>query len=216
VPASERLRSEPAIVAGLAAATLTGRSRVPWLELVEDYDRIREHIERVVPGFDDYARRARVPGGFVLPSGARVRRFDTASGRARFRPHALPEDTLAPGRFLLTTIRSHDQFNTTVYGFDDRLRGLRGDRRVLLLHPQDVAAAGLREGQLVDLTSHFRDETRTLRGFRVVPYDVPRRCAAAYFPEANGLVPVESHAERSHTPTYKSIEISITPARNLG
>jgi anaerobic selenocysteine-containing dehydrogenase len=214
-PASPWLRSEPAIVAGIAAAALADRSRVPWLALVEDYDRIRERIERVIPGFDDYARRARAPGGFVLPSGARVRRFETPSGRARFRVHALPAQAPAPGRFLLTTIRSHDQFNTTVYGFDDRLRGLRGDRRVLLLHPEDAAGAGLRSGERVDVTSHFRGETRTLRGFRVVPYDLPRGCAAAYFPEANGLVPVESHAERSHTPTYKSIEISITPARNL-
>ena len=211
-PAAAALRSEPAIVAGLAAAALGERSRVPWLALVEDYDRIRERIERVVPGFEDYARRARTPGGFLLPSGARQRRFDTPSGRARFRVHPLPEDALAPGRFRLTTIRSHDQFNTTVYGFDDRLRGLRGDRRVVLLHPDDLAAAGLREGQTVDLNSHFRGERRTLRGFRVVPYDLPRRCAAAYFPEANGLVPLDSQAELSHTPSYKSIEISVTPA----
>ena len=214
-PASPELRSEPAIVAGLAAAALGDRSRVPWHALVEDYDRIRERIERVIPGFEDYARRVRAPGGFLLPSGARARRFDTPSGRAHFRVHPLPEDALPPGRFRLTTIRSHDQFNTTVYGFDDRLRGLKGDRRVLLLHPQDVAEAGLRAGQAVDLTSHFRGETRRLRGFRVVPYDLPRRCAAAYFPEANALVPLESQAERSHTPTYKSIEISITPAENL-
>ncbi len=211
-PASAALRSEPAIVAGLAAAALGEQNRVPWLALVEDYDRIRERIERVVPGFEDYARRVRAPGGFLLPSGARRRRFDTPSGRAHFRVHPLPEDALAPGRFRLTTIRSHDQFNTTVYGFDDRLRGLRGDRRVVLLHPGDLAAAGLREGQAVDLTSHFRGEKRTLRGFRVVPFDLPRRCAAAYFPEANGLVPLESQAELSHTPTYKSIEISVTPA----
>ena len=214
-PASVALRSEPAIVAGLAAAALRERSRVPWLALVEDYDRIRERIERVIPGFEDFARRARAPSGFVLPSGARVRRFETPSGRAHFHVHPLPEDSLAPGRFLLTTIRSHDQFNTTVYGFDDRLRGLRGDRRVVLLHPDDLAAAGLRAGQGVDLTSHFRAETRTLRGFSTVPYDLPRRCAAAYFPEANGLVPVASVAERSRTPTYKSIEISVTPAANL-
>ncbi len=214
-PASPALRSEPAIVAGLAAAALGERSGVPWLALVEDYDRIRARIERVIPGFEDYTRRARAPGGFVLPSGARVRRFETPSGRALFRVHPLPADALAPGRFRLTTIRSHDQFNTTVYGFDDRLRGLRGDRRVVLLHADDIAAAGLRAGQGVDLTSHFRGETRTLRGFRVLAYDLPRRCAAAYFPEANGLVPLASQAERSHTPTYKSIEISIAPAQNL-
>ncbi len=214
-PASPALRSEPAIVAGLAAAALGARSRVPWLALVEDYDRIRARIERVIPGFEDYARRVRTPGGFLLPSGARVRRFETPSGRALFRVHPLPADTLAPGRFRLTTIRSHDQFNTTVYGFDDRLRGLRGDRRVVLVNADDLRAAGLREGQAVDLTSHFRGETRTLRGFRVLAYDLPRRCAAAYFPEANGLVALANQADRSHTPAYKSIEISMLPAQEF-
>jgi molybdopterin-dependent oxidoreductase alpha subunit len=210
-PASPMLRSETAIVAGLAEAALAGRGSVPWRALADDYDRIRERIERVIPGFEDYNHRARAQGGFVLPSGARERRFDTPSGRALFRVHALPPDALAPGRFLLTTIRSHDQFNTTVYGFDDRLRGLRGDRRVVLLAPEDLAASGLADGQRVDLTSHYGAQTRTLRGFRVVARDLPRRCAAAYFPEANGLVPADSYAERSHTPTYKSIEISISP-----
>jgi molybdopterin-dependent oxidoreductase alpha subunit len=211
-PASGELRSEPAIVAGLAEATLGARSRVPWSLLASDYDRIRERIERVVPGFEDYNRRLREPGGFVLDSGARRRRFDTPSGRAHFHVHPLPDDALPEGRFRLTTLRSHDQFNTSVYSPDDRYRGISGDRRVVLLHPGDAAAAGLAPGQRVDLTSHFRGQTRTLRGFRVVAYDLPRRCAAAYFPEANALVPVDSVAERSETPTYKSLEVSITPS----
>jgi molybdopterin-dependent oxidoreductase alpha subunit len=211
-PASPHLRSEAAIVAGLARATLEDRSAVPWEDLVADYDRIRERIERVVPGFDDYNRRVRRTDGFVLPSGARTRAFETPSGRAGFRIHPLPDTSLAPGHFRLTTIRSHDQFNTTVYSQDDRYRGIRGDRRVVLLHPDDVKEAGLSAGQRVDLVSHFRGQTRRVRAFQVVPYDVPRRCAAAYFPEANPLVPLESHAERSYTPTYKSIDISIEPA----
>jgi len=119
---------------------------------------------------------------------------------------------VAAGRFRLTTVRSHDQFNTTIYGHDDRYRGITGDRRVVLLHRDDLAAAGLSEGQRVDLTSHFRGETRCVRGFRTVAYDLPRGCAATYFPEANPLVALDSVAQGSHTPTYKSIEVSITRA----
>jgi anaerobic selenocysteine-containing dehydrogenase len=147
-----------------------------------------------------------------LPSGARRRRFDTPDMRAHFTVHALPEMEVAPGRFRLTTIRSHDQFNTTIYGHDDRYRGIAGDRRVLLLSPRDLADAGLRAGERVDITSHFEGETRTLRGFLLIEYDVPRGCAAAYFPEANGLVAVGSVAEGSRTPTYKSVEVSLTPS----
>ena len=212
-PASPSLRSEPAIVAGLAEAVLGERSTVPWRFLVADYDRIRAHIERVVPGFESYNRRVRRAGGFVLPSGARTRRFDTSDGRAHFTCHPLPDVSVASGRFRLTTIRSHDQFNTTVYGLDDRYRGIRGDRRVVFLHPDDVSEEGLSEGQRVDLVSHFDGETRRVSGFRVVPYGVPRRCAAAYFPEANRLVPVSSMADGSRTPTYKSIEVSLERAR---
>jgi molybdopterin-dependent oxidoreductase alpha subunit len=208
-PASARLRSEPAIVAGLAEAVLGDKSRVSWRWLVEDYDRIRERIARVVPGFEDYNRRLREPGGFVLPSGARVRRFDTPGGRARFTRHPLPELALPQGRLRLTTIRSHDQFNTTVYGLDDRYRGVKGDRRVVFLHPDDAAEAGLAAGERVDLVSHFRGQTRRVQGFRIVPYDLPRGCAATYFPEANPLVPIDSIAAGSETPTYKSIEVSL-------
>jgi molybdopterin-dependent oxidoreductase alpha subunit len=211
-PASRELRSEPAIVAGIARAVLGARSRVPWEDLVADYDRIRDRIERVVPGFDDYNRRVRHPGGFQLPSAARRRVFETPSGRsgrALFTVHALPDVSLAPGRLRLTTIRSHDQFNTTVYGHDDRYRGISGDRRVVLMHAQDAVERGLAPGDWVDLTSHFRGETRSVRGFRVVAYDLPRGCAAAYFPEANPLVPAESYAEGSRTPSFKSIEISV-------
>lgn len=214
-PASEQLRSEPWIVARLAAAVLDGRTRVAWGELVEDYDRIRERIERVIPGFADYNRRIRTPAGFVLPSGARERRFETPSGRAHFTRHDLPELAVAAGRLRLTTIRSHDQFNTTIYGLDDRYRGVRGDRRVVFVHPADIAASGLAPGDRVDLASHFRGETRRVEGFRVVPYDLPRGCAAAYFPEANALVPLDDAAARSRTPTYKSIEISLEKATPL-
>jgi molybdopterin-dependent oxidoreductase alpha subunit len=211
-PASEQLRSETAIVAELAETVLGARSSVPWRAFAADYDRIRDRIERVVPGFRDFNRRVREPSGFVLPSGARTRHFETPDGRAHFRVHPLPADALPPGRFTLTSVRSHDQFNTTIYGMDDRYRGISGDRRVVFLHRDDIEAQGLREGDRVDLTSHFRGETRSAQGFRVVAYDLPRRCAAAYFPEANALVPLGSHADRSRTPSYKSLEISISKA----
>jgi len=211
-PASPELRSEPAIVAGLARAALGERSRLPWEAWSADYDRIREAIARVVPGFEDMNARVRAPGGFVLESGARRQRFDTPDGRARFRLHELPDLRLGPGRLRLMTLRSHDQFNTTVYGDDDRYRGVRGDRRVVFLHAEDVRELGLRAGQRVELTSHYRGETRSVPGFRVVPYDIPRRCAAAYFPEANPLVPLALRDETSRTPAYKSVEISLRDA----
>jgi molybdopterin-dependent oxidoreductase alpha subunit len=211
-PASAHLHSEPAIVAGLARAVLGRESRVPWEELVEDYDRIRERIAAVVPGCQDMNRRLRQPGGFVLPSGARTRSFDTPSGKALFTIHPVPPDPLQDGQFLLMTIRSHDQFNTTVYSPDDRYRGIRGDRRVILLNGDDLAEAGLHEGQRVDVTSHHEGQTRTVRGFGLRAYDLPRRCAAAYFPEANPLVPVERVAERSQTPAYKNLVVSLAPS----
>jgi anaerobic selenocysteine-containing dehydrogenase len=211
-PASPHLRSEVAIVAGLARAALGKKSSVAWEDLAADYDRIREHIANVVSGFAQMNRRVREPGGMalsVLPAGGKRRVFATASRRARFTVHRLPKLALEPGQLLLTTLRSHDQFNTTIYSEDDRYRGIRGGRRVVFLHPEDVVAQGLHDGDRVDLTSHFDGEKRTVRGFRVVAYDVPRGCAAAYFPEANPLVPVGSVAEGSRTPTYKSIVISL-------
>ena len=211
-PASEDLRSEPAIVAGLAEAVLGSGSQVPWRALVEDYDRIRDRIARVVPGFENFNQAVRGEGGIVLPSGPGRRDFATASGRANFSVHPLPVCTLEPGQFLMTTIRSHDQFNTTVYSSDDRYRGIRGNRRVVFLHSEDMAEANLKPQQLVDLTSHFEGETRVAAGFRAVPYDLPRHCAATYFPEANALVPVGSVADRSQTPTYKSVVITLSPA----
>jgi molybdopterin-dependent oxidoreductase alpha subunit len=215
-PVAPGLASEPAIVAGLARATLGERSRVPWEELVTDYDRIRERIARVVPGCEDMNVRVRRPGGFTLPRPPAERVFETPSGRAELREVPLPRIEVPPGHLLLMTVRSHDQYNTTIYGDDDRYRGIHGDRRVVFVHPDDLRALGLAEGARVDVTSHVaemgQELTRSIRGFRAVAYDVPRGCAAAYFPEANPLVPVEHHAEESLTPAYKSVIVSLSPA----
>lgn len=211
-PASEQLLSEPAIVARLAAATLGSRSRIDWHWLVADYDRIRDSIERCIPGFDDYNRRVREPAGFYLPNAAREGVFRTKTGRANFTVHELPGHDLRPGQFIMMTIRSHDQFNTSIYGLDDRYRGIYNGRRVVLLNTEDIKEYGLSEGQTVDLTSHFEGEERTARRFRVVPFSIPRGCAATYFPETNVLVPVRSVADKSNTPVSKSVIISIRPS----
>src|SRR5688572_4639108 len=208
-PASQELLSEPQIVARLARATLGDRTTVDWETLAGDYDKIRDAIERVVPGFDDYNRRVREPAGFYLPNAARERVFKTASGKAQFTVHTLPEHNLAPDQFLMMTIRSHDQFNTSVYTLNDRYRGISNGRQVVFLNQEDIAAAGLRARQLVDLVSHFNGEERMARQFAVVPYDIPKGCAATYFPEANVLVPVGSVAEKSNTPASKSVVISV-------
>ena len=210
-PASTELLSEPQIVARLARVTLEHRTTVDWEDLVSNYDKIRDAIERVVPGFEDYNNRVRQPGGFYLPNAARNRVFNTASGKAQFTIHELPQHQLAPDQFLMMTIRSHDQFNTSVYTLNDRYRGISNGRRVVFLNEDDIAAAGLRARQVVDLVSHFEGEERIARRFVIVPYDIPRRCAATYFPEANVLVPVRSVAVKSNTPASKSVVISIRP-----
>jgi molybdopterin-dependent oxidoreductase alpha subunit len=215
-PASEHLLSEPAIVAGLAKAVLASKSSIDWDRLVSNYDRVRDHIEHVVPGFENYNERVRHPGGFYLPNPIRKRQFKTRSGRAVFTVHPLPQHDLQAGQFLMMTMRSHDQFNTTIYGLDDRYRGIHNGRRVVFLNADDLQLAGLIEGQLVDLVSHFEGEERVARRFRVVPYNIPRRCAATYFPEANVLVPVRHFADKSHTPASKSVVISIRASENNG
>jgi molybdopterin-dependent oxidoreductase alpha subunit len=210
-PASGYLLSEPMIVARLAEAVLGERSAIAWRSLAADYHRIRDHIARVVPGFENFNERIR-RGTFYLPNPARERRFSTLSGKADFIVHPIPRHQLERGQFLMMTIRSHDQFNTTIYGLDDRYRGIHHGRRVIFLNPEDMQEAGLTKGQLVDLTSHFEDEQRTAPRYTVVPYQIPRRCAATYFPEANVLAPIGRFADKSLTPTSKSIVISIAPS----
>jgi molybdopterin-dependent oxidoreductase alpha subunit len=211
-PASEHLRSEVAIVCGIAQATLRGRSTVDWVSLAADYDRVREHIEHVVPGFVQYNARVREPGGFYLPNPVRDGVFPTASRRAQFSVVSIPEHPLAPGQLLLTTLRSHDQFNTTIYGEGDRYRGISGGRRVVFLNPDDMRERALRAGQWVDITSHFEGEERRAERFAVVPYPIARGSAAAYYPETNVLVPVRSVARGSNQPASKSVRISLAPS----
>jgi molybdopterin-dependent oxidoreductase alpha subunit len=208
-PASSDLRSEPAIVGGIALATLAGKSHVDWQGLVDNYDRVREHIEHVVPGFAQYNRRVREPGGFYLPNAPREGRFTTPSSRARFTVHPIPVHTLGDGKLLLTTLRSHDQFNTTIYGENDRYRGISGGRRVVFLNAEDMRERGVEANEWVNLISHYEHERRRGERFKVVPYEIPRGCAAAYYPEANVLVPVMDVADGSNQPASKSIIITL-------
>ena len=208
-PRSEHWLSEPAIVARLAAAVLGARSQVDWMGLAGNYDLIRDRIARVIPGFERFNERIRAEKTFYLPNAARERVFKTKTGKANFAVHPITQHELQPGELLMTTIRSHDQFNTTIYGLDDRYRGIRNGRRVVFLNPTDIAELALRAGQIVDLISRFGEQTRRAAGFTVVAYDIPRQCAATYFPEANVLVPIGSVAEGSNTPTSKSVVIRI-------
>ncbi|CAN7452128.1 FdhF/YdeP family oxidoreductase [Knoellia sp. LjRoot47] len=214
-PASDTLLSEVAIVCELARRTLPG-SRVDWSGLRGDYRRIRSHISRVVPGFDRFEERIAEPGGFQLPIPPRQREFQVDGGRARFTVHAMEYPACPPGRLLLQTIRSHDQYNTTIYGLDDHYRGVKGGRRVVFVNPVDLAELGLTDGQLVDIVSEWRGvdgdavlTERRAEEFRVVAYDTARGCAAAYFPETNVLVPLDSTAKGSNTPTSKAVVVRL-------
>ncbi|BCM93352.1 putative oxidoreductase [Abditibacteriota bacterium] len=211
-PASPELKSEPAIVAGLARAVLGKTSKVNWEELTQNYDLTRDRIERVIPCFDNFNARVKIPGGFYLPNAAKSRVWDTPNGKANFIVAPLVEWKLASDQLLMMTIRSHDQYNTTIYGLDDRYRGVYNERRVVFLQADDMKTRGLKAGDIVDLKSHFEGEERVAPHFIVVEYDIPRGCAATYFPETNVLVPARSVAEKSNTPTSKSIVITIEKA----
>ncbi|RFU85279.1 hypothetical protein DY218_18470 [Streptomyces triticagri] len=213
-PAGPRLLSEPAIVCRLARRVLGESSATPWEEFTKDYATIRDRIARVVPGFEDFNARVAAPGGFALPHAPRdERRFPTATGRAHFTAAPVEYPELPEGRLLLQTLRSHDQYNTTIYGLDDRYRGIKGGRRVVLVHPEDAAALSVEDGAYVDLVSEWRDGTeRRAPGFRVVHYPTARGCAAAYYPETNVLVPLDATADTSNTPAGKSVVIRLERA----
>ncbi|GAA0893070.1 FdhF/YdeP family oxidoreductase [Fulvivirga kasyanovii] len=208
-PASEHLLSEPKIVAELAKATLGNKSSVDWDHLVSNYDNIRNVIEQTIPGFDNYNDRVRKPGGFYLPNGAREGDFKTLTGKANFTINKNPEHKLADDEYLMMTIRSHDQYNTTIYGLDDRYRGILHERRVVLMNEKDIKEAGLKPEQEVDLVSNYDDEKRIAKNFLVIPYDIPSHCIGTYFPEANVLIPYNHYAHTSKTPISKSVVVKV-------
>lgn len=210
-PASKHLRSEADIICSLAEATLGGRHDIPWAAYRADYSEIRRSISRVVPGCAAYDEKASQPGGFVLPHPPRdSRTFPTERDRAIFTASPLEVLEVPPGKLVLQTIRSHDQFNTTIYGLSDRYRGIEGGRRVIFLHRDDIADLGFAEGDLVDIHSEWEDgSVRQVPTFRIVAYDQPRGCAAAYYPETNPLVALQHTAEGSNQPAYKSIIVSL-------
>jgi len=215
-PASEHLKSEAAIVAGIAKATLPPNPKTPWDEWIADYSRIRDLIEQTYPDkFRDFNKRLFTPGGFYRGNSARERIWKTKSGKAEFTaPKHLSATGVndAPGRYRLITLRSNDQFNTTVYGYSDRMRGIEGTRDVLLMNPKDIRRDGLEAGQIVSLISDAEDGIeRLLSGLSVTPFELPDGCVGAYYPEANALVPLWYHDQQSKTPAVKAVPVRIRP-----
>jgi molybdopterin-dependent oxidoreductase alpha subunit len=210
-PASPDLLSDVAILANLANATLGSRTTTNWLGFAADYNLIRDAISRVIPGFENFNARLANEKFFYLPNAAKHRIFKTSSGKAKLSVCPIPKHDLKPDEFLLTTIRSHDQFNSTIYGLNDRYRGVFDGRRVLFLNPLDMEARNLEAGQIVDIYSHFEGEVRKAPRFAIVPYAIARRSAAAYYPETNVLVPIRSVAAKSNQPAAKSIRITLCP-----
>jgi molybdopterin-dependent oxidoreductase alpha subunit len=223
-PLSNRMRSEPSIIAGIAAATL-GSKPVDWSWLVADYGRIRDLIADTIPGFRDFNEKIKNPGGFYLGNSAGARKWNTPSGRANFRPNALPQDlvherTRATGvlpDLIMQSMRSHDQYNTTIYGLDDRYRGVKGQRDVLFVNEADIIRLGFKPGQKADIVSIWDDgRERRVKGFTLLAFDIPAGQAAAYYPEVNPLVPLESIGDGSHTPTSKFVAIRLEMASETG
>ncbi|MYM64958.1 FdhF/YdeP family oxidoreductase [Pseudomaricurvus sp. HS19] len=216
-PLADTMRSEPAIIAGIAKATL-GSFPLDWSELVADYDRIRDLIAATIPGFENFNQRLQHPGGFYLGNEARERHWLTSSGKLEMHSHPLPDHVvpvnaasqMQPTTLILQTLRSHDQYNTTIYGLEDRYRGISGERQVLFIHPEDIRRLGFDAGDKVDIRSLWDDgQTREIYGFTLVPYDIPAGNIAAYYPETNPLVPLASHPGDSRTPTSKSIAVEL-------
>ncbi len=208
-PCSKDLLSEVAVVCGIAHATLKGRSKINWLAYKDDYNLVRDDIQDVVEGFQDYNTRLQQPSGFYLPNGARERRFKTKTGKANFSINKLPDWELKDDELIMMTIRSHDQFNTTIYGLNDRYRGIFNERRIIFMNRGDMKSRGLEERQVVNLKSEFNGTVREARKFKVIGYDIPKNCCATYFPETNVLVPLDSFAHTAKTPASKSVIITV-------
>jgi len=206
---SNDLRSESVIVCELAQTVLSSKSVVPWITYAQHYDNIREAIEKCIPGFESYNERVRKPGGFYLPNSARDNRYPTQTGKANFNIARLEPNVLKPHELMMMTVRSHDQFNTTIYGLDDRYRGVLNERRVIFINEEDAKERGLKRGDKVDLYNYHGGVERVAHNFIVIPFSIPRQCTATYFPEANVLVPIGSVAEKSNTPTSKYVVIEL-------
>lgn len=208
-PVSDKLLSEPVIICMLAKATIGNRSKINWDKYLRHYDHIRDDIERTIPGFEKYNKRVREPGGFYLPNCNRDGDFDTSTKKAQFNLATFKAVEVAAGELVMMTIRSHDQFNTTIYGLDDRYRGIYNERRVILMNRQDMADRELQEKEVVDLYNYYDGTERVAHKFIVIPYPIPKGCTATYFPETNVLVPINSTAEKSNTPTSKLVVLKV-------
>lgn len=210
-PISDDLLSEPVIVCRLAKAVLGNKTVVNWDRFAENYDYIRDDIEKVIPGFEEYNKNIRKPGGFYLPNAPRAGKFETDDwgGKAAFNVAGLPKHQPDADEYYLTTIRSHDQFNTSIYGLHDRYRGVNNERRVIFMNQKDIDKAGFKAGESVDISSHYDGIERVARLFTIVPYDIPERNTAVYYPEGNVLVPINSVAKKSNTPTTKLVFVKL-------
>jgi len=213
-PTSSSLMSEPSIVSELGYRLVP--ENLPWRDLSDNYDEIRTLMANSLRGFDNYNERVRQENGFLLPNPPRDDlKFETPSGKAVFSINPLPDVSLENGQFVLMTMRSHDQYNTTIYGLHDRYRGIHGNRRVVLMNALDMAENGLKTRDTVNLTSHFEGTVRKSDNWIVIAYDIPKGNMAAYFPEANELVPLDSVADLSNTPTSKWVVVSISHGQEL-
>ena len=208
-PFSKNLKSETAIICELAHTTIANRSKIDYLSMRDDYDKIRDLIEKSIEGFDNFNRQVRQPAGFYLPNPPREQKFDTNNGKAKFTINTPARWDLKSGEYLMMTIRTHDQYNTTIYGLNDRYRGVYNERRVVLMNEKDMATAGYKSGTIVDLFSEYSGVKRTSHKYIVLPFDIPEECVATYFPEANVLIPIDSFADESRTPTSKSVVITM-------
>lgn len=211
-PPSEQLKSEPAIVAGIATATFGTESIVNWSAMLDNYDVVRNHIQAVIAGFDNYNERVRKPAGFYLPNCTRDRTFNTASKKAQLTLNPIPKRAIKKGHFIMMTIRTHDQYNTTIYGLDDRYRGILNERRIALMNKKDMQLLSLKDKDVIHFRSYHNGEQRAANNFKVVGYDIARGCIGTYFPETNALVHIDNVAKKSNTPASKFIEVEVIKA----
>lgn len=208
-PAAKGLKGEVAIICELAAVVNCDRDEIPWTMWANDYDQIRNGIAAVIPGCMDFNEKVRRAEGFELPNGPRYRKFPTHDGRAHFTINPIPDSEIAEGSFAMTTVRSHDQFNTTIYGLHDRYRGIHNARKVVMMNELDLKMLGLKPHDSVTVSSNYNGVQRSVSDFRVVPYPIPRQCLAMYFPEANPLIPIDQIDPISGCPSYKHTIVTV-------